>query len=375
MNKIIILFSVLIFSCSSKSSKLDSDYGKLDGNHVIDFKGSFLDNDLDIKPISLTALAQPNMFKGFSENIKLQERDNIFYVFDLEQQFLIKFDSLGNMLGQIGKKGRGPAELLGVIDFAVRDDEVCFLRRAGNKVVFLVFDLEGNYLYNKEAPSSGISFAQYASGDYIIFTGWNSKEVPNKLMRVNPSTGEFINFFPHEFDEPKISMSGDDNFTNLNGDIYFNETLKPEIFRVTEASELELFAFIDMGDLAVDNEFWSLPPFPAAETLFDQAFYRRRYFWITEDKVIMEGVVSKDNGENQNIVLTVHQTNNGITKTKILERDTIDELFLNIFTINKNHMYSLADGYVIEQLNLEKDLGVSISDSAYYLVKSEIKFN
>ncbi|MEQ9220513.1 MAG: 6-bladed beta-propeller [Cyclobacteriaceae bacterium] len=361
------------FSCSSINSEV-KNVG-VPENYVIDLEEAIEENDLEIEPVTLTPLSQPLDFNGFSDHLKLEVRENIFYVFDIKQQFLMVYDSLGNAIQKIGNKGRGPGEFSGVIDYAVSKDEVVFLKKAGNNLILITFDKAGNYMREEKIPVSGMSLARFGSGDHLVFTGWNNKIVPNKLYRIDHVTRELTGFFPHEFEEPKIPIEGD-TFTGNNGSIYFLETLKPEIFKVTENNELKLYAYIDQGDFEIDTDFWSMEPMKAMESLIKKGFYHCGYFWITEDLIGLEGWVTKDNGESQDIFLAIHQINTGITKAKILKLGTIDQLLLDIFQINDSRLYSLGDGYAIKELELEHalDIDVEVSDTTYYLVKSELRF-
>ncbi|XOV92121.1 MAG: 6-bladed beta-propeller [Bacteroidota bacterium] len=365
--------AAISFSCASTTSEIN-DVG-VPANYVIDLEGAIEENDLEVGTISLTPLTQPLDFDGFSDHLKLKVWGNIFYVFDIRQQFLMVYDSLGHHLQKIGGKGNGPNELNRVIDFAVGADEVAFLKPAGNNMILNHFGKDGKHIRNDNIPVSAVSLGRFDSGDYVVFTGWNNQAVPDKLYRIDQASANFTTFFPHEFDEPKISIGDSDNFTNLNDRLYFLESLKPEIFQIREQNELELFAYIDLGDLDINNDFWSMEPMKAAEMLMKSAFFHCRYFWVTEDFIILEGFVNNGNGKGQ-VFLTVHQIHSGVSKAKALEPGSIDQLLMNIFYIEDNYIYSLGDGYAIKTLGLEEeiDADIIISDTTYYIVKSEIKF-
>ncbi len=371
MNKTF-LFSViaLVFSCSSTTSEIKNL--KVAENYIVHLGEAISENDLEIKIVDLTPLSQAG-FDGFSDNLRLLFEGDNFYVFDKEQQFLMVYDSLGYNLQKIGGKGKGPNELSRAIDFAVSADEVVFLKRAGNNMILNHFGKDGNHIRNENIPVSAVSLGRFASGDYVVFTGWNNQTMPDKLCRIDHSSGDFTTFFPHEFEEPKIPVGGGDNFTYSNRGVFFMESLKSEIFQIGEQNELKLFSYIDLGDLDINNDFWSMEPMKAAEMLMKNGFYHCRYFWVTEDFIILEGVLNKDNGR---VFLTAHQISNGVTKAKEIEPGSVDQLLLDIFHVEDNHIYSLGDGYAIKELGLEQELDIdmNVSDTMYYLVKSELRF-
>ncbi len=375
-NKLIGIVIVALCHCCTPTTSTTSEVidVKVSENYVIDLDGAVEEDDLEIEIVSLTPLVQPVGFIGFSDHLQCKVVDDDYYVFDIGQQTLIVYDSLGNVLHKIGENGRGPGELNNVIDFTVNRNEVVFLKRAGNNSVLIVFDRDGNYIRDDLIPLSGTSLARFDSGDHLVFTGWNNSVLSNKLYRIEHANGELTGFFPHEFEEPKMNME-DDTFTDFNDTIYFMETLKPEIFQVTESNELKLFAYINYGDFAVDNDFWSKRTINAMEYLVKKGFYQCIYFWITEDLVALEGYISKNNEASQDVFLAMHHISNGTTKAKKFTPSTIDQLLMDIFQIKENHLYSLGDGAAIKTLGLEQELDVdlTVSETTYYLVKSELK--
>lgn len=372
MNKFYInfIFVLITFGCDSNMAK-NSFEDEVSSSSVVHLIKSTTDNELEIKVKRIIPLNIPNGFKGFSENVNLKLIGNLFYVFDQEYQSLYVFDSLGNYLNQIGQLGGGPGELSKAIDFSIEGYKISFLTQAGDQAIISVFDTNGDYLESYKINSPVISFAQFAENDFLFFTGWNYHTIPFKLLRCKLDLDLDTGFFKHEFKEPKIPME-DYTFVKTDSIIYFNETLSPYIYKITKHNKVEKFATIDLGKYQLSKEYWDLSASEAGEMLYNHGFYQSRYFWIDGDRIIFEGNVVENNGNDQSIYMTLYDQSSGLTKSKLIRLGTIDELYLYIFGIRDKVIYSLGDGYIIKTLSIEDQLpGYTVSESGYYILESE----
>lgn len=100
--------------------------------------------------------------------------DNYVYLLEHRGSYILKFDLQGNFVGNIGKPGRGPGELINPLDFAVVNDKLYTLEQG--KMQVQEFDIDGNYINTYFFHGAYMELLK--SGDNLILKNYYYRGMP-----------------------------------------------------------------------------------------------------------------------------------------------------------------------------------------------------
>lgn len=156
----VIVTIIILISCGSKTKNEGSSE-----------KDSLLTINIDVKDIkpfnydslfsSVSYVALETKEESFIGNIKtFIVADSCYIIFDNKRQAILRFDSKGHFINQIGKRGSGPDEYTKFNEIFYNDSThlIYAHERYLNKI--LVYDLEGNLI--KSTPKSKYLFSSFA---------------------------------------------------------------------------------------------------------------------------------------------------------------------------------------------------------------------
>ncbi|XOV92123.1 MAG: 6-bladed beta-propeller [Bacteroidota bacterium] len=369
MKKLIAFLLVLVLTSCDKQSNPGFDLSESRKVHLLDSK---IQNDLDYQIVDLIPIQTGSSFDGFSGRLRLKTIDDLFYIFDLDFQVLYCLDSLGNLLYSIGGLGRGPNELSNVIDFTILDSEVSFLVEAGGSAFLHKYDSLGNQIFTSRIQYPISSFEQINSNEYLLYTGWNNEHVPFRLLRWNSQNDNDSAFFYHKYTEMKIGLEAYSLGRKEDKFIFF-DPLTPHMYQINSDLSISPLLTFGLGDYELDDDYWNRKRDDALDFLFKNGFYACKYFIWTQDQLMMLGNFAGRNSAEQEYTLTIYSMNENEAKTRVLQQGTLDEVFLNIFTLKNGQLISLGDGNAMKYLDLPKEMDQFVfTDESYYLVYSEV---
>ncbi|WP_421877540.1 6-bladed beta-propeller [Marinoscillum sp.] len=365
----IILVIAVFVSCGKNS---DSSVG-VNNTISIDLVDSKSKDQLGLNIIDLKPIRMDSAFKGFSQRLRVKKIDGWYFVFDLEFQQLYCIDSAGNFKYDVGGLGSGPNELSGVLDFTYLDGQISFLIQAGDRTKIAQFDTLGNEMFRAEIDYPVSAFEQFGHNEYLLYTGWSNKATPYRLHKWDIQTGEDTLIFPHDHSEEKMPMEAYSLMKNDKGILFF-DPLTPFVHQINSGLSISPSITFDLGKYRLDDDYWDLSVDEAIEALFGNGFYSCTYFVRSENYLAMLGTFVDEGGSEQERTLSIYNYKSNTIATRVLQPGTLDELALNVFSVEDKQMISLGDGYVLRQVDEGADLleRYKVSGDDYYLVYAEV---
>lgn len=186
MKQIILLYTVvLIIGCNTGTrnngyntdkfrnvdEKIDSSLFNLDFNDTSDFitlkipskfeVNEYFDYEDIIDTIWYVRLETNK--KSLIEYIeKVIVYNKNIYILDAISGFLLKFDSKGRFVTQIGEKGKGPGEYTSPLDFEIDEEKILLLDDLSGKIKY--YDLSGDFLKEVSLTFRMNNFTKYNNG-------------------------------------------------------------------------------------------------------------------------------------------------------------------------------------------------------------------
>jgi hypothetical protein len=123
-----------------------------------------------------------------ARDIKIDSQGNI-YVLDAGNHRLQKFDTNGNYLQTIGRKGQGPGEFASIYNMLFDNKNNLYIR--GRRIIH-IFNDRGEFIRNVAFPISIHNFAVCTEGNFIVSGFVTSEKGQNYGVLVVDSTGKII---------------------------------------------------------------------------------------------------------------------------------------------------------------------------------------
>lgn len=224
MRKLLLMLMIAWMSCSREKQSEDSASSRIDLT-------SFLERDrisprellTDIKYIKL---ASPETF-FLTEAKKLIAFNDKLIALDKNKKLLVAFDTTGNFLGQVGKRGLGPDEYQAIMDFDVDWTGNRLIAFSSADQAILVYDSKLTF-QNKIRINTYASQMSVLESGHLAFYGYPEVGGPN--IRVYSTTGKHLYDFMEFPKGDYISM----NYTGFISGNYFTYPLSGTIYRWDE---------------------------------------------------------------------------------------------------------------------------------------------
>ena len=199
--KLIILFIISIYSCSQLKEK---EINKTNNIITIDINAESpcIQNKLKISKIISLETKKESIIGRI---VKIKYRNNKFFILDRDTHRLLVFDTEGDFVQEIGRRGRGPGEHDELRDFSISNDDLIYLLTY-NQII--AYNIEGKFIRtinikpDKNIHLNPLQFATINGNDFYLWQGtfdWNiEKERMPFLMYKMSSDGELTNdnYFP-----------------------------------------------------------------------------------------------------------------------------------------------------------------------------------
>lgn len=172
-----------------------------------------------------------------SDIVHIKELKSDLYVSDNKHIVIYRFSENGKFLNSIGKQGRGPGELLTVLDFQVDESSVWVM----DLYKFVVFDHEGNFLREFAKPVISFDFIHDNDSNYFIYS-INSSKWPQIIVK-DSLFNTLASFSPIHYNQYVMPAAGRSYLFNDNKDIFLTYPFSDTIYRITDTTAKPFFIF------------------------------------------------------------------------------------------------------------------------------------
>lgn len=172
-----------------------------------------------------------------SDIVHIKVHKNNIYISDNQHVVIYRFSENGKFLNSIGKQGRGPGELLTVLDFQVEESTVW----AMDLYKFVVYDHEGHFLREYAKPVISFDFIQDRDNNLLIYNTSSSKWpqiiIKDSLFQTTQS------FSPMHYNQRIMPAAGRSYLFNDNKDIFLTYPFSDTIYRISDTTATPFFIF------------------------------------------------------------------------------------------------------------------------------------
>ena len=245
----LLFFQILILaSCKNDRSPQYSRY-------LIDLHNPIL----NIKSVPLSAIGSSIQYISLETNsasllktiLHIELCDSIIFVCDNDK--LLKFDTAGRFIKQIGIKGRGPGEYPSIYDFSVDKTNQLIYIAASRIKETLIFDFDGNFIKSYKVPYIQIQILVYEM-NYILYR--NPFPDPDAKFNwyITDSDGKILTkfrSFPGKDSRSKMIGQSTSPMYLFDGKVHFMEYGIDTLYLLNRSAK-EPYAIFDLGDLKMD---------------------------------------------------------------------------------------------------------------------------
>lgn len=150
---------------------------------------------------------------------------------------IYRFSENGKFLNSIGKQGRGPGELLTVLDFQVDESTVW----AMDLYKFVVFDHEGHFLREYAKPVISFDFIHDGDSNFLIYN-INSSKWP-QIMVKDSLFKTIRSFSSMHYNQQVMPAAGRSYLFNDNKDVFLTYPFSDTIYRISDTTATPFFIF------------------------------------------------------------------------------------------------------------------------------------
>jgi hypothetical protein len=248
----IFIFAALCFCfCSRQRADISDNVISLSVNMDSQDKVSVFDlfKKIEIIPLETT---DTSLLSSIS---KIEYYDNRYYILDRDLSKIFCYDTYGNYICNIGKRGNGPEDYFSAEDFLIDKNKKCMV---------LLSTIGQLYFYNlytgklvdkillKDGPSNYQRFTLINDDVLVFYTIVYEKG--KQLFLFSIKNGNFIDSF---YQNEEYAFSND-VFYIFNNEVFFAKPFYNEVYKLKE-SGLELAYSWDFGKMNMNVNKFNLP--------------------------------------------------------------------------------------------------------------------
>lgn len=255
-----------------------------------------------------------------SEIMHIKEFNNELYISDNQHGIIYRFSDSGKFINTIGKKGRGPGELQGMINFLITDSGVVAL----DTYKLISYSHDGRFIKETLKPSMSFDILD-KEGNYLIYNMTNPKW--DQLVIFDKSLNLISGFSPLHSDQLIHPMAGRGYLLKDKKDSFLTYPFSDTIFRIVDTIVEPYFIFgFDQRKLTNFNSLWG--------GNFDGDL--SKYDYSVKDFITSDYLVSSLAHENKSTLLIFNRNNNEIVLIDSIKYgpDLINGSQLSAFTEN-----------------------------------------
>ena len=176
---------------------------------------------------------------------------NHFFIKELQQQVILRFDKIGKFINRIGQRGGGPGEYQGDIkDFEIdiTSNIIEVLTQSGQ---LLRYSYEGNFISKQNFGINVQSFIK-SGPTYWLNLGVSKLFSDGRILKVSENGTVIEKFLPLKTDWFGFE---DLNFTRSDDIISFKEAFNHSVYRITDSGPVET-TVINFGKYAIPKNVY-----------------------------------------------------------------------------------------------------------------------
>lgn len=305
---------------------------------------------------------------------KLEIEDNMYFVLNDYDRLVYVFDAGGNYINTIGRKGRGPGEVLLPSCFAIdRINKEVVLTDDFSKL--LRFDYSGKYIESKPIDITFYDFLITNSGEKLYHTSKriafnpDGSTITYNLWVDKTGEGDFSVYFPYDYE---FFPNGSTSFETKRAFSVFGDTIRYHYLFSN------LIYTIDNGDIskAYNIDFGN----KKANVDFNKMNHREALEYILQDKqhaTFIQDVIESENWLRFNYL--INQKRIEVFYDKINCRVAIESNIIDdIFSTEMLHFIAHRDNQIIgcvipEEVNLTDNIKQFVDDETFKVLKELTK--
>ena len=244
-----LILSVLILSCGSEKNKVGYN---ADGLLVLTFddqSSSTFFSDRIFGKVEMIPLETTDDCLVGREPDLLSSDDRHFFIWDHQQQFIMRFDRTGKYINRIGSRGVGPGEYSSMGD--------CFIDTFANTVDILAhrgqilrYDYDGTFISSRTYGNNPLSFVKTGT-DYWFYIGVIPEAGEGRLIKISEDGTVVEKFLPVKTTWP-IPFGIVKNFTRCGNIITLNEYISHAVYRITKDGPMQT-TVLNFGKYAIPH--------------------------------------------------------------------------------------------------------------------------
>jgi hypothetical protein len=310
-------------------------------------------------------------------DLRIRTSSEYFFVFDEAIQDCVhQFEKDGRYLGRRAIVGEGPNTLLRLNDFYVSEDgNLEVLNSLGDQAEVFQVGVDNSIRSIFKVDYIPSSFTKLATGDYLLYGGYNLPFVSHRLIRTDSTGLVQEKYLENNYSNKMLPMT-ERNFFEGNSHLKIIETFNKQGYQFG-GSELKPEVTMDFGRYSIPAKFWEMDLLEGGfELIEENGFANLDGYFESEDLTLLSVHIQKPEGIFKNLLFV--DKNSG--EKRILETSISgDYLFHYPFGVEENHILFLSYQSVLKKEfgeNLSQDLLAKIPDQEYdYPVLMKVKIS
>ena len=221
-------------------------------NEIKDFYNS-------IKEIKIVSLENDDHFLGSRCDLIYDKGD--YFIVDVPNNHLYRYDSNGHFACEYGRFGRGPGEFRNILNIQIIDDTVVIY--SVPEMTALHYDRDGNYLRTETQKINGVQFYIVDNG-ILAFHGYGTSNCKVSLL----TEGRQEDFYPYTSQVASFIDQGP-IFTENGKYVFVRDPYERTIYQYVDG-QVKPRLSIDFGTYAISDSFFSLEYIESAEYMMEQ---------------------------------------------------------------------------------------------------------
>lgn len=250
--------------------------------------------------------------------------ENNFYVLDARKSNLFVFDSNGEYIRKIGKRGNGPGEYKSANDFIINSQTKEITILGINNIALFVYSLESEFIKKIQFDDFYPKKIELLNDSYVLYTSYSSN-INQDLIYTNLKGKEIGYGFKYPEDIDQISFDFSGGITKSYDNLLYTGSSSSDIYEIDNNYNSRLKYRIDLGE----NSWQSSSKFELHK--FDRELRRMNISFLLDNYIENNDILffsfmdkSKEKQGFYNI------SNNKVYTTDSFSKDGMNRFFNNI---------------------------------------------
>ena len=273
---------------------------------------------------------------------ELLSDDHNFFVFDRQQQFVLRFDKSGKFINQIGRRGGGPEEYLDILCFDIDtvSNTVEILAPAGQ---ILRYKYDGTFISSQKYDMKYLTSFIKTGTTYWFNINATKFSEDGHLLKVSEDGTVIEKYLPIKTDW--ILPVGELNFSRCGNWISFKETFNNMVYLLTDDGPVGT-TVIDFGKYAIPQNSYK-DDFQSVFRDLEMKGWATIYRYLENEQFIY---IDFKIQQNRKIIGTYYWLINKNTGNSVMQKLSIDE---PLYKMMKEAMILTTDNKLIFMANAQ----------------------